>query len=99
MFQINRLLIVIQTLIISPPFGLGRLLFFLGRLFVLSINLSVCVLKILNKNRILTSIKGCNFVAKLSKITFYNLKVDLVKDNVHTKFGLSRFVLKTLKKN
>ena len=37
----------------------------------------------LNKIRIPTSIKGCNFVAKLRKITFYNPKVDLVKDNVY----------------
>ena len=44
-------------------------------------------------NRILTSIKGCNFVAKSRKITFYNYaKVDLVKDNVYTKFGLIRFI-------
>ena len=51
--------------------------------------ISLFVLKILNKNRILTSINGCNFVAKLRKITFYNPRVDLVKDNVYTKFGLS----------
>ena len=45
-----------------------------------------------NKNRILTSIKGCNFVANLRKITFYNPKVDLVKDIVYTKFGLSKSI-------
>ena len=86
MFQINRRLIVVQTFIISPPLGLGDLLFFPDvRPFV---RLSVCGLKILNKNRILTSIKGCK-VAKLRKITFCNPKVDLVKDNVNAKFGLS----------
>ena len=53
------------------------------------VSINLFVLKILNKNRILTSNKGCNFIAKLRKITFYNPKVDLVKDNVYTKFGLS----------
>ena len=47
------------------------------------------IFKILNKNRMFTYIKGCNFVAKLRKITFYNPKVDLVKENVYAKFGLS----------
>ena len=53
------------------------------------VSLSPFVLKILNKNQILTSIKGCNFVAKMRKLTFYNPKVDLVKDNVYAKFGLN----------
>ena len=87
MFQINQHLIVVLTIIISLPLELGDLLFPLCvRPFV---RLSVCVLKIMNKNRILTSIKGCNFAAKLRKITFYNPKVDLVKDNMKTKFVLS----------
>ena len=42
------------------------------------------VLKILSKNRILTSIKGSNSVANLQK----NKDIDLVNDNVFTKFGL-----------
>ena len=47
------------------------------------------VLKILSKNRILTSIKGSNFVANLQKKTkIYNTNIDLVNDNVFTKFGL-----------
>ena len=46
------------------------------------------VLKILSKNRILTSIKGSNSVANLRKTTIYNTDVDLVNDNVYTKFGL-----------
>ena len=46
------------------------------------------ILKILSKNRILTSIKGSNSVANLRKTTIYNTDVDLVNDNVQTKFGL-----------
>ena len=50
------------------------------------------VLKILSKNQILTSIKGRNSVANLRKTTIYNTKVDLVSDNVYTKFGLNRSI-------
>ena len=46
------------------------------------------VLKISSKNQILTSIKGCKSVANLRKTKFYNTNVDLVNDNVFTKFGL-----------
>ena len=46
------------------------------------------VLKILSKNQILTSIKGRNSVANLRKTKIYNTNVDLVNDNVFTKFGL-----------
>ena len=46
------------------------------------------VLKILSKKRILTSIKGLNSVANLRKTTIYNTNVDLVNDDVYTKFGL-----------
>ena len=46
------------------------------------------VLKILSKNRILTSIKGRNSVANLQKTKIYNTNIDLVNDNVLTKFGL-----------
>ena len=46
------------------------------------------VLKILSKNRILTSIKGSNSVANLRKTMIYNTNIDLVNDNVFTKFGL-----------
>ena len=45
------------------------------------------VLKILSKNRILTSIQGSNSVANLQK-KIYNTNIDLVNDNVFTKFGL-----------
>ena len=50
------------------------------------------VLKILSKNQILTSIKGRNSLANLRKTTIYNTKVDLVNDNVFTKFGLNRSI-------
>ena len=46
------------------------------------------VLKILSKNQILTRIKGRNPVANLRQTTIYNNNVDLVNDDVHTKFGL-----------
>ena len=48
------------------------------------------VLKILSKNKILTSIKGRNSVANLRKTKIYNTctNVDLVNDDVYTKFGL-----------
>ena len=44
------------------------------------------VLKILSENRILTSIKGSNSVANLQKTKIYNTNIDLVNDNVFTKF-------------
>ena len=50
------------------------------------------VLKILSKNQILTSIKGRTSVANLRKTMIYNTKVDLVDDNVLTKFGLNRSI-------
>ena len=50
------------------------------------------VLKILSKNQILTSIKDRNSVAILRKTMIYNTKVDLVDDNVFTKFGLNRSI-------
>ena len=50
------------------------------------------VLKILSKNQILTSNKGSNSVANLRKTMIYNTNVDLVNDNVYTKFGLNRSV-------
>ena len=46
------------------------------------------VLKILSKNLILTSIKGRNSLANLQKTKIYNTNIDLVNDNVFTKFGL-----------
>ena len=49
------------------------------------------VLNILSKNQILTSIKGRYSIANL-RTTIYNTKVDLVDDNVFTKFGLNRSI-------
>ena len=51
---------------------------------------SICQfgLKIWSKNQLLTPIKGRNSVANLQKMMHYNPKVDLVNDNVYTKFGL-----------
>ena len=45
------------------------------------------VLKILRGNEFLTSIKGRNSVTILRKMTGNNPKLDLVNDDVHTKFG------------
>ena len=50
------------------------------------------VLKILSKNQILTSIKGRNSVANLRKTKIYNTNLDLVTDNVYTKFGINRSI-------
>ena len=44
---------------------------------------------VLKKKQILTSIKGRNLVANLPKTKIYNTNVDLVNDNVYTKFGLN----------
>ena len=45
------------------------------------------ILKIWSKNLILESIKGRNSVANLRKTTIYFSNVDLVNDDVYTKFG------------
>ena len=50
------------------------------------------VLKIVSKNQILISIKGRNSVANLRKTMIYHTNVDLVNDNVYTKFGLNRSI-------
>ena len=46
------------------------------------------ILKILSKNQFLTSIEGRNSFANLRKTMIYNTNIDLVNDNVYTKFGL-----------
>ena len=46
------------------------------------------ILKIWIKNQILESIKGRNSVANLRQTKIYNTNIDLVNDDVHTKFGL-----------
>ena len=45
------------------------------------------ILKILSGNEILKSIKGRNSVKILRKMMGNNPKLDLVNDDVHTKFG------------
>ena len=45
------------------------------------------ILNILSGNEILKSIKGRNSVKILRKMTGNNPKLDLVNDDVHTKFG------------
>ena len=45
------------------------------------------ILKIFSGNKILMSIKGRNSVKILRKMTGNNPKLDLVNDDVHTKFG------------
>ena len=50
------------------------------------------VLKILSKNQILTSNTGRNSVANLQKTMIYNTNVDLVNDNVFTKFGQNQSI-------
>ena len=50
-------------------------------------------LKILSKNRTLTSIIGSNSVANLRKTKIYITNIDRVNDNVYTKFSLNLFIL------
>ena len=52
------------------------------------IKLCPFILKIWSKNQILESNKGGNSVANLRKTMIYITNVDLVNDNVYTKFGL-----------
>ena len=51
------------------------------------VRLCQLVLKILSGNKILMSIKGRNSDKILRKMTGNNPKLDLVDDDVHTKFG------------
>ena len=44
---------------------------------------------VLKKKQVLKSIKGRNSVANFRKTKIYNTNVDLVNDNVYTKFGLN----------
>ena len=50
--------------------------------------LSICSQDTERGNEILTSIQGLNTVKILRKMTGNNPKLDLVNDDVHTKFGL-----------
>ena len=71
----------IQTLILSMIMCIQNLV-------------SICLffLKILSRNQILTSIKARNSVANLRKTMIYETNIDLVNDNVYTKFGLNRSI-------
>ena len=51
------------------------------------VNFCPFILKIWSKNLILETIKGRNSVANLRKKKFYFTNVDLVNDDVYTKFG------------
>ena len=53
------------------------------------VKLCTFIIKILNKNQYLASIKGHNSIANLRKKqkTIYITNIDLVNDNVYTKFG------------
>ena len=51
------------------------------------VKLCLFILKIWSKNLILESIKGRNKKTQ-EKTTIYNTNVDLVNDDVYTKFGL-----------
>ena len=58
------------------------------------------ILKIWSKNQILESIKGRNSFANVRKTRIYNTNIDLVNDDVYTKFGLILSIsFKTLSKN
>ena len=46
------------------------------------------ILKIWSKNQFLISIKGCNSVANMQKMTLYKSNIDLVNDKEYTKFDL-----------
>ena len=46
------------------------------------------ILKIWSKYQIHASIKGRNSVANFQSTTIYNTNIDLVNDDVYTKFGL-----------
>ena len=48
-----------------------------------------CPIILKSKIQILKSIKGRNSVSNKRKMTLYNPNVDLVNDNVHTKFSLN----------
>ena len=50
-------------------------------------------LKIWSKKQIIKSIKGSNSDANLLKTKIYNTNIDLVNDNVYTKFCLNLSIL------
>ena len=50
------------------------------------------ILKIWSKNQSLTSVKGRNSVVNMRTTKIYNTNVDLVNDNVYTKFGFNQSI-------
>ena len=54
---------------------------------------SICLfflkIHVWSKNQFLTSIKGRSSVANLRKTMIYDNNIDLVNDNLYTKFGLN----------
>ena len=52
------------------------------------VNFCPFILKIWSKNLILESIKGRTLLQICEKTTIYNTNLDLVNDDVYTKFGL-----------
>ena len=55
---------------------------------------SICLffLKILTKKQIPTSIKARYSVANLRKTMIFDTNIDLVNDNVYTKYGINRSI-------
>ena len=47
----------------------------------------------MSKNRLLTSIKGCNSATNFLKMTLYNPNLDLINVNVYTQFCFILFIL------
>ena len=52
------------------------------------VKLCLLDLNIWSKKQILMSIKGRNYVVNLQKKTIYSTNVDLVNEDVYTKFGI-----------
>ena len=74
------MIMCIQNLVKFCPFIL--------KLLSKLVKLCPLILKVLSINQILTSIQGCNSVANLQKMMHNNPNIDLLNDNVYTKFGL-----------
>ena len=55
---------------------------------------SICLffLKILSKKQILTSMKARNSVVNLRKTIIYDTNIDLINDNVYTKFAFNQSI-------
>ena len=74
---------------------LRNLTFYNPNLDIISVNVHIqnlvkfcpLVLKILGRNKILTSIKGRNSVVNLRNLTLYNPNLDISYVIVYTKFG------------